>query len=205
MWRLADAPRVRAIEAKGHDALTGFSCGTEYEWERELNCTVRKLAASGGPADTRTYLVEDRSPGARNAFIGVAAFFQWWPGIHHKDLHTSAGGHAMYIQALGITAGYRKSRVPRGAELQGVVPEVEGEVPIGAWLLAWTLQEIRSQWPGEEGCPVSALVHKENERCHRMLDAQDFVRDETGGQFEMWIRAQHVNPKSASAAVIERD
>lgn len=189
MWVLADAPRVSVIEAKGHDALTGFSCGTEYEWERELNSTVHKLADSGGPDDTRTYIARDRSPGADDTFIGLAAFFQWWPSVNLTHPSTSATGSPMYIQALGITGDYRKARVPN----------VEDEVPIGAWLLAWTLREIRSLWP-EERRPVWALVHKENERCHRMLGWQDFVRDETEGEFEMWIRAQDLDPKPAPIA-----
>jgi hypothetical protein len=193
MWRLADAPRVSAIEAEGHDALTGFSCGTEYEWEEELNSTVHRLAECGGPVDTRTYIAQDESPGTGNAFIGLVAFFQWWP-VNAKDMSTA--GSPIYIQALGITGGYRKSRVPSDDALQGDISNVEDQVPIGAWLLAWTLQEIRSLWPDERR-PVWALVHKENKRCHRMLDWQDFVRDETDGKFERWIRAQDVDPKPA--------
>lgn len=193
MWKLADAPRVSTIEAKGHDALTGFSCGTEHEWEQELNSTVHKLADSGGPVDTRAYIAQDESPGAGGAFIGLVAFFQWWPGVSVERLPTFAAGRAMYIQALGITGGYRKSRVPSEAALRRGLAD---EVPIGAWLLAWTLQEIRFLWPDERR-PVWALVHKENERCHRMLDWQNFVRDETDGKFEMWIKAQEVDPKPA--------
>lgn len=186
-------PRVSAIEAKGHDALTGFSCGTEYEWERGLNSTVHKLADSGGPDDTRTYIVQDKSPGAGDAFIGLVAFFQWWP-VNAKRMPTSAAESAMYIQALGVTGGYRKSRVPSDDARRRDVSDVEDEVPIGAWLLAWTLQEIRSIWPDERRA-VWALVHKENERCHRMLGWQNFVRDETDETFERWIRAQDVDPK----------
>ncbi|MGD0454367.1 MAG: hypothetical protein ABSB69_12280 [Solirubrobacteraceae bacterium] len=204
MLKLAGTPRVSAVEAMDHDALTDFSCGTEHEWERQLNSMVHMLADSGGPPDTRTYIVEDTSPGAGDAFIGVVAFFHWWP-VRRRDPDTSPGGRAMYIQVLGITAGYRKSRVRRDDTLQGRVPEIDGEVPIGAWLLAWTLEEIRSLWPAEQR-PVWALVHKENARCHRMLRAQDFERDEPGDVFERWIRGQAMNEQPPKRRrIIERD
>jgi hypothetical protein len=180
MGTLADAPRVSEVEAKGHDALARFSCGVEHVWEREVNDTVCKLARTGGPPGTRPYVAEDTSPGAEGAFIGVASFFPWWVGDDFPSLPLPRIDDAICIQALAITEDYRRS----------LVPDDDDEVRIGAWLLAWTLDEIGSVWSGERR-PVWGLVHKENERCQRMLGGQDFEPYVVNGPYDVWVRGRH--------------
>ena len=180
MGKLADVPRVSEVKARGHDALARFSCGAEDEWERDVNDAARKLARTGGPPGTRSYIVEDTSPGADGAFIGVASFFPWWVGDDIPSLPLPRIDDAVCIQALAITENYRRSRVPDAGD----------DVRIGAWLLAWTLEEIRSVWSGERR-PVWGLVHKENKRCHQMLGGQGFEPYVVKGPYDVWVRGRH--------------
>lgn len=180
MRKLADEPRVIRVEATTYDALAAFSCGEEYKWEEHLNAAVQRLGRTGGPAGTRPYVAEDESPDAIGAFIGVASFRPWWLGETVPDVPSI--DDAVCIEALGITEDYRKS----------LVPTDDGEVPIGAWLLDWTLEQIRSTWPGEAR-PLWAIVHKENERCQWMLDAQAFTPYVSEGEYDVWIRSREAD------------
>ena len=180
MMTLADVPRVGEIEViQDNDTFAGFSCGIEHAWERTLNKTVHRLADTGGPPGTRAHIVEDESPGAEGALIAVVSFFPWWLGESYPELSLPPVEGAMCIQALGVTESYRKSLVPADS----------GEMPVGAWLLDWTLERIRSLSPRSMP-PVWALVHEDNERCHRMLGGQGFGSYEIQGwPYDVWVRA----------------
>lgn len=172
--KLAEEPRVIEVAPQDYDALYDFSCGSEHAWETDLDATIRKLVRTGGPPSTQVHVAEDKSGDSNGTLIGVASFFPWWPVSILGGLPPATD--AICLQAIGIAAAYRKALLP-------------DDRPVGGWLLDETLEEIGSSWRNEAR-PVWALVHKENERCHRMLRPRSFERFEVAGTYDVWVRSR---------------
>ena len=162
------------VEAPTYDGLHDFSCGDDDVWETDLNETVQMLARVDGPVERRVLVVEDESSDAYGAFIGVASVLPYAPGETLREL--PAMDDAIYIQALGITDTYRKAELP-------------DDSPIGGWLLDRVLHEIRLTWT-DKARPVWAIVHKQNERCRRMLRPREFELYPVAGDYDVWVRSR---------------
>jgi hypothetical protein len=171
---LAEAPRVRVVDPMSYDPLAQFVCGTEHVWEHECNGLARKLHRGGGRDGIIVRVAETVDA---EELVGVTSFLHLPPVVRFPGLPVA--DDAACIPLLAIARSFRGTWVP-------------DDGPVGRWLLDKTLWAIRDAW--DSGMPpVWALVHKQNERCRRMLGDSSFDPVEPReGDYDMWFRPRDI-------------